>query len=50
MHGLNRVITWINEGIQYKADPRQRDKLVEELGLEKVHAVATPLSGRRRQM
>ena len=31
---LNRVIRWTHRGLEYEADPRQGERLVEDLGLE----------------
>ena len=28
---LNRIIRWTDEGVEYEADPRQAEKLLEEL-------------------
>ncbi len=39
---LNRVIRWTDRGLEYEADPRQSEKLIEECGLTGVNAVATP--------
>ena len=39
---LNRVVRWTPEGLEYEADPRQGEKLVEELGLEGAKGVITP--------
>lgn len=45
---LNRVVTWIENGLTYGADPRQAQKLIQELGLETekgttpVRSVTTP--------
>ena len=39
---LSRVVRWTTEGLEYEADPRQGEKLVEELGLEGAKGVATP--------
>ena len=39
---LNRVIRWTDEGIEYEADPRQTEKLVEECGMRDVNSVAIP--------
>ena len=39
---LNRVIRWIERGIEYEADPRQAEKLLEKTGLEGANSVATP--------
>ena len=45
---LNRVLRWTEKGICYEADPRQHEKLVQELGVETlkdssaVKALSTP--------
>ena len=41
---LNRVIRWTPTGIEYEADPRQVERLLEELGIEGdgVKGVVTP--------
>ena len=39
---LNRVVRWTKEGIEYEADPRQSEKLVQELGLQGCKGVSTP--------
>ena len=39
---LNRVIRWTNEGLEYEADPRQREKLLRDLGLDGANALSTP--------
>ena len=39
---LNRVVRWTADGLEYEADPRQGEKLVEELGLEGAKGVVTP--------
>ena len=39
---LNRVIRWTTNGIEYEADPRQVERMLEENGLEGANAVATP--------
>ena len=40
---LNRVIRWTDQGIEYEADPRQAERLLEGLGLDNgCKAVATP--------
>ena len=39
---LNRVIRWTDSGLEYEADPRQAEKLLEEMGLEGTNTVATP--------
>ena len=31
---LNRIVRWTDESIEYEADPRHAEKLVQELGLE----------------
>ena len=39
---LNRVITWYDDRIEYEADPRQAERLIDELGLTGASAVVTP--------
>jgi len=39
---LNRVVRWTEQGLEYEADPRQAEKIIQELGLEDCKAVATP--------
>ena len=41
---LNRVIRWTETGIEYEADPRQVERLLEEIELEGdgVKGVVTP--------
>ncbi len=39
---LNRIIRWAKHGIEYEADPRQAEKLVEECGMTDTNSVATP--------
>ena len=39
---LNRIIRWTPEGVEYEADPRQVERLLEETGLEGANSVATP--------
>ena len=39
---LNKVIRWLDDRIQYEADPRQVERLVAECGLEGANGVATP--------
>ena len=39
---LNRIIRWTPEGVEYEADPRQAERLLEATGLEGANAVATP--------
>ena len=39
---LNRIIRWCNDRIEYKADPRQTEKLIYDCGLEGSNSAATP--------
>ena len=39
---LNRVIRWCDFGLEYEADPRQVEKLVQELELEGAKSCVTP--------
>ena len=39
---LNRVITWYDDRIEYEADPRQAERLINECGLTGANAMATP--------
>ena len=39
---LNRVVRWTDVGLEYEADPRQAERLIQELGLEGCRSVATP--------
>ena len=39
---LNRIVRWTDSGLEYEADPRQAEKLVQELGLENCKSVSTP--------
>ena len=39
---LNRVLSWTPEGIQYEADQRHADIVVEQLGLGNAKGVSTP--------
>ena len=41
---LNRVLRWTESGVEYEADPRQGERLLESLALdgEGCKAVATP--------
>ena len=41
---LNRVVRWTDEGEEYEADPRQAEKLLEELDVvgDGVNGVVTP--------
>merc|ERR1712002_1339778 len=44
---LNRVVTWTKEGLEYEADQRHAEIIVEHLGLTKsAKAVATPSAKR----
>jgi len=38
---LNRIVRWASEGFEYEADPRQAEKAIQELGLEKCKGVVT---------
>ena len=40
---LNRIGRWTSAGLEDEADPRQSEKLVQELGLEGCRSVATPV-------
>ena len=40
---LNRIIKWEEDGLTYEADPRQYEKLTQELGLSGCETVATPV-------
>ena len=42
MRVLNRVITWHEAHIEYEADPRQAERLIEECGLTGSNPVGTP--------
>jgi len=42
---LNRIVRWTAEGLEYEADPRQAEKVIQELGLEGCKGVATPAVG-----
>jgi hypothetical protein len=42
MRVLNRVITWHESHIEYEADPRQAERLVEECGLTGSNPMGTP--------
>ena len=51
---LNRVIRWVDGGVEYEADPRQAERLLEGLGLDGdgCKPMATPgvkLGGREAQ-
>ena len=39
---LNRVLSWTPDGIQYEADQRHADIVVEQLGLGEAKGVSTP--------
>ena len=39
---LNRIIRWTPNGIEYEADPRLVERLVEQVGLEGANGAATP--------
>ena len=39
---LNRIASWGEQGLTYEADPRQYEKLVNELSLNGAKAVTTP--------
>ena len=39
---LNRVVRWTEQGLEYEADPRQVEKLLEALDLEDAKKIATP--------
>ncbi len=39
---LNRVVRWTDAGLEYEADPRQAEKLVQDLKLEGAKGVGTP--------
>ena len=39
---LNRVVRWTTEGLEYEADPRQAEKLIQECGLRDANTMATP--------
>ena len=38
---LTRIIMWNSQGVEYEADPRQAEKLIEELGLEGASTAAS---------
>ena len=42
MSVLNRIIRWTPSGIEYEADPRQVEELLQEIELEGANGVATP--------
>ena len=39
---LNRVVRWTRDGLEYEADQRHADAIVEEMGLKDARAVHTP--------
>ena len=39
---LNRVVRWTKDGVEYEADPRQVEKLIQECGLEGSNPISTP--------
>ena len=39
---LNRVVRWTPDGLEYEADPRQAERLVEECGLNGSNPMGTP--------
>ena len=39
---LNRIVRWADQGIEYEADPRQVEKLLQEIELEGANGAATP--------
>ena len=39
---MHRVVRWTEQGLEYEADPRQVEKLLESLELEDAHSAATP--------
>ena len=39
---LNRVVRWTSRGLEYEADPRQAERLVEDLQLDGANTVTTP--------
>jgi len=39
---LNRVVRWTDDGVEYEADPRQAEKLIEGLDLKGANPAATP--------
>ena len=39
---LNRVIRWCDDGLEYEADPRQAEKLVEQLEFVGAKSCVTP--------
>ena len=39
---LNRIVRWTDQGLEYEADPRQVEKIIASLGLERAKPVGTP--------
>ena len=39
---MNRIVRWTSTGIEYEADPRQVEKLLQEIELEGANGAATP--------
>ncbi len=39
---LNRVVRWTEQGIEYEADPRQTERLIQQMGLSGANPTATP--------
>ena len=39
---LNRILRWTDQGIEYEADPRHAEAIINELKLEEAKAVSTP--------
>ena len=39
---LNRIVRWTSTGNEYEADPRQVEKLLQEIELEGANGAATP--------
>ena len=42
MRVLNRVVTWHDDRVEYEADPRQAERLIEECGLTGSNPMGTP--------
>ena len=38
---LNRIVRWTPEGIMYEADPRHKEKLIQELSMEESSLLTT---------
>ena len=38
---LNRIVRWTESGLEYKADPRQIEHIIVDLGLESAKTVDT---------